>query len=91
MNKTRSSGEINKDITKRNLDYLKMLREIDNIVQDDFTAEMETKLRLHDKPDKFTQEEAQIMAKKLTDVYVIAHGISCVCGNKYLEEYDKQT
>ena len=66
------------------LDYEKMAREIDDIVESDFIADMECKLRLHEKSDIYTQEEAQEMSFLLSKIYSIAHCVDCfACGEKY--------
>jgi len=64
------------------LDYKKMLQEIDELVQDDFCLQMETESNL--KSPKFTTEDSKKMARKICDVYVIAHSIHCAfCDKKY--------
>ena len=66
------------------LNYKKMVKEIDNLVNGDFIADMECRLRLHEKPGIFTQEEAQEMAAILNNVYAISHCLWCnACSGKY--------
>jgi hypothetical protein len=69
---------------KIEMDYEKMIREVNEITQSDFIADMECKLKLHEKPDIFTQEEAQEMSFLLSKIYSIAHCVHCsACGEKY--------
>jgi hypothetical protein len=59
------------------INYKKMLEEINNLVDNDFCAEMEMKGR-------YTQKEAKQMADIITKVYSISHCISCsACSKKY--------
>ena len=65
------------------LNYLKMLKEIDDLVETDFCFDMEC----HFLPmsNKFTQKEAEQMAKIISKIYSIAHCIHCSpCQKKYL-------
>ena len=66
------------------LDYKQMLIDIDDLVDNDFGFDMDCKANLHDKPDKFTQEEALQMAQIIGDVYSISHGYNGCCATKYL-------
>lgn len=62
---------------KKNLNYYKMLQEIDKLTDTDFVADMEYK-------EIYTEKESQKMAKLLSDIYSIAHCIHCVaCQKKY--------
>lgn len=54
--------------------HTQMLIDIRDMVQTDFVAEMEMK-RYFDK--KFTQDEAGDMANLLSNIYFIAHKITC--------------
>lgn len=62
------------------LDYKKMLKDINKLVQTDFCFEMDMK-RLPDS-DKYTQEEAQEMADLIGNVYSISHCTTCESCNK---------
>ena len=65
------------------LDYLKMLTEIDKLVDNDWGFEIiDCKNMPNAKP--FTQKEAREMSKVLGQIYSIAHCISCPpCQGKY--------
>lgn len=71
------------------INYKKMLKDINAMVDNDWAFDVtdckvkEAKKGKITKWDKFTQEEAQQMSEVLGDIYKIAHGIDCVCGNKY--------
>jgi len=66
------------------LDYKKMVNDIGKLVWTDFVADMECKLRLHEKPGIFTQKEAQKMSFILSEIYSISHCLWCsACGGKY--------
>ena len=69
------------------LDYDKMLKEINALVQTDFCTDMEMHLIPQEKtgkPMEYTQEEAQEMAKLLSRVYSISHCTTCrACQKKY--------
>jgi hypothetical protein len=84
-----------KEITQQ--EALEMLQKIDNIVQTEFCFDVVYK-HAFDRP--FTQEEAEIMAGMLGDIYSISHTIHCTAqraGNNMknpiiehaIEEYDK--
>ena len=63
------------------LDYRKMLQEIDELVNNDWTAEMELKLL---PGGEFSQEDAQKMAQIIGQVYARSHCLSCgACQGKY--------
>lgn len=63
------------------LNTVRMLRDIDKLVNNDWAADMETKT-LDTKP--FTQKEAKEMAKTIGKVYSISHALHCVtCSLKY--------
>jgi len=74
-----------KDTVEEKIDTVKMLEDIDELVNTDFGEDMEGKAVLdHQKP--FTQKEAKQMATLLANVYSISHGIHCTsCGRKYLK------
>lgn len=63
------------------LDTQKMLSDICGLVETDFCMEMDIKRLPGSK--RFTQKEAKQMANIIGQVYMIAHGIHCVCGGKY--------
>ena len=66
------------------LDTLKMLEDINKLVENDFCAEMEAKLMPHAKP--YTQWNAQKMAIRLARVYTISHATHCkACQKPYLK------
>ena len=73
-------------MTKLKLNYLKMLQEIDVLVNNDFCNEMEYNSVLNSKyTRKYTQKEAKQMADLLGKVYSISHCIHCkMCQRKYL-------
>lgn len=67
------------------LDYKKMLQDIDELVSTDFVFDMDC----HNLPtsEKFTQKESLEMARLLGRVYSIAHGIHCkACQTKYIKK-----
>jgi len=65
------------------LNYLKMLKDIENKVEDDFVFNMNCKRMPNSKP--YTQKEAEQMADLLGSVYSISHCIHCrACQKKYL-------
>jgi hypothetical protein len=65
------------------LDYLKMLKDIDDLVETDFCFDMDGRSLPHSRP--FTQEEGLKMAGLLGQIYSIAHCIDCPsCAVKYL-------
>jgi ABC-type uncharacterized transport system substrate-binding protein len=64
------------------MNYLKMLKEIDELTSSDFLFDMENKELPDSKP--YTQEEASQMSDLLGRIYLIAHSIHCeACGKKY--------
>lgn len=64
------------------LNHLKMLEEIDDLVETDFCFNMDLKTMPRSK--KFTQKEAHEMAQLLERIYLIAHCIHCsACNSKY--------
>lgn len=66
----------------KKLDYKKMLKEIDKIMQTDFMFEMDCKALPNSKP--FTQKEAKKMRDELMKIYKISHCIHCsACNDKY--------
>lgn len=69
-------------MTKK-LDYKKMIKAVDKIMQTDFMFEMDCKSMPN--PTPFTQEEAEKMRDELMKIYTISHCVSCTaCNNKYL-------
>jgi len=67
------------------MDHEKMLKDICELVETDFAMEMECRAFLHpERNEPFTLEESRQMAKVISSVYAIAHGIHCgTCGAKY--------
>jgi DNA mismatch repair ATPase MutL len=66
------------------LNYKKMVDEIDDLVENDFVADMECRAGLPNQRP-FTQKEAKAMARLLSSIYSIAHCNTCeACQNKYL-------
>lgn len=60
------------------MNYKKMLEDINKLVDNDFTVDLELK-------KTYTQKEARQMAKIIADVYWISHLTHCkFCRNKYL-------
>ena len=57
------------------LDYHKMVREIDKLINSDFVFDMECKLLPNFK--KYTQQEAIEMAELLANIYSISHIDHC--------------
>lgn len=65
------------------LDYLKMLQDINALVESDWAFNMECNLLPNAKP--FTQEEAKEMIDIIGKVYLIAHSTECAsCQTKYI-------
>jgi len=61
--------------------YKEMLEYINDLVENDFCAEMDYK---NFSEEKFTQEEARAMAEIIDKVYSKSHSIHCkACGEKY--------
>lgn len=59
-----------------------MVRDIDRLVRTSFCAEME--MNLIPGSPRYSQYEAERMAKLLAQVYAVAHCIACkACGSKY--------
>lgn len=70
---------------KKKLDYKKMVREIDNLVEGDFCFDMDCHNLPNSKP--ITQKEAMKMVKIIGRVYKIAHCIYCTaCQGKWFIE-----
>ncbi len=66
----------------KTVDYQKMVREIDTLVESDFACEMNGKTL--PKSKKYTQEEALQMAKLIGEIYWVAHCIDCwACQSRY--------
>ena len=57
------------------LDYEKMIKAIDNLVQTDFCFDINCKSLPNSKP--YTQEEAKEMASLLGRIYIISHQQHC--------------
>lgn len=70
---------MNKKEHLKSLEYLYLLKKINDIVETDFCAEMGA-LTLPDSRE-YTQEEAKKMAEKLGIVYLYAHQIHCKAHN----------
>ena len=67
------------------LDYLKMLREIDKLVNNDWGFEM-IDCKMMPKAKPFTQKEAKEMSQRLGQIYLISHCITCTaCQIRYKE------
>lgn len=74
---------------KHKFDYKKLASDAEKIIKDnfDFLENMELKLPFGSEPVEFTQEEAQNMARLLTDLHAVIHCNSCTaCGVKYLKK-----
>lgn len=70
------------------LDYKKMIKEVDGIVESDFVFDVSC--RKYQKDNKYTQKEAQEMAILLGRIYLISHCTSCkACQTKYLTNSPK--
>jgi len=66
----------------KKLNYLKMLKEIDVLVNNDFCEDMECRLL---PGGKFTIEEVKEMVKIISKVYSVSHCLTCLtCQRKYL-------
>lgn len=66
----------------KKLNTLKMLEDINKLVDNDFIFSLECKLLPN--AEKFTQKEAKTMMDILTSVYLISHCIHCkACSRKY--------
>lgn len=75
------------DAPPRSFDLERMLREIDNIVSNDWAYSVtDDMIELRNgEYRKFTQKQAEEMATALSKIFMIAHCIDCnACGNKYL-------
>ena len=67
----------------KELNYKKMLEDIDKLVETDFAFDMECKQLPNSKP--YTQKEAKEMQSLLGQVYLISHCLHCTaCQTKYL-------
>lgn len=78
MRKNQPQGEY---VEKSKMNYLKMLDDINELVDTDFVHDME--LRMVD-GSSYTKEEAHEMETLLSKVYLISHAIRCKsCGSKY--------
>ena len=64
-------------------DFEKMVKDIDDLLETDQAADLVDHVHwIHPEAD-FTQEDAIEMSKLLGKIYMIAHGITCCCGDKY--------
>lgn len=67
----------------KKLDYRKMIKAVDKLVETDFFFDIDCKLLPN--ASKYTQEEAKEMAKILGKIYMISHCTTCrTCQVKYL-------
>lgn len=75
------------------LNYLKLVKDINDILEDDFCMDMDCKLNLNDGRDRnsFTQEEAQQMAKIIGSLYTLSHYWYCHCGLRTKYDLSKPT
>ena len=72
--------------SERKLDYKKMIQAINNIVDNDFCADMECKL-IPQKSSPYSQEEAMEMSDIISKVYSISHCIYCnACNGEWQAE-----
>jgi len=71
------------------LDYHKMIKDIDDLVRSDFVFDMEC--RLIGKSNKYTQKEAKKMADLLARIYSISHIEHCfACRTvRYAKKHNK--
>lgn len=71
-----------------NLDYLKLVQDINALVEGDALEDID--LKLYSKRG-FTQAESRDMARLLGEVYRLSHYWYCGCGDckKYLKEGEK--
>lgn len=75
--------QYSKDYENGLMNYKKMIQDIDDIVNNDFSADMECKSCLEGQKE-FTQDDAKMMADTISRVYKISHSIHCkTCGIKY--------
>lgn len=73
-------------IKKIDVNYLKMLQDIDEIVNTDFTEDMNMKANITYSGTHrlISQDDARKMANIIGSVYLISHAIHCEnCGSKY--------
>ena len=64
------------------MNYKKMVQDINKLVDNDFSFDMELKLIPNNK--KYTQEESLEMANLISKVFGISHCLTCEgCGIKY--------
>ena len=85
MEKELGKTEIDRFVAEngKNLDHYRMLREIADMVENDFCADMDSRFATSGEV-KFTNEEAKEMAHMLGKIYSIAHCITCrACQGKY--------
>lgn len=67
----------------KELDYKKMIGEVNELVSTDFMFDMDCKSMRE--PHAFTYEESEAMRKTLLKIYTIAHCTTCAaCQTKYL-------
>ena len=70
------------EMKPNDLNYLKLVRDMNDMLENDFCMDMDCKLHLHGGRDKnsFTQEEAQQMADLIGKLYTLSHYWYCHCG-----------
>lgn len=69
------------------LDLNRMLTEIDNLVEQDFVADMELQTLPNSRP--YTQNEALLMSELLSSIYTISHCLHCrACQGRYKLEIE---
>lgn len=76
-------------VSKEELDYKKMLKEINDLVETDFGEDMSLRANIEycGKLLDISQRDAREMANIIAKVYLISHCIHCKsCGAKYLKE-----
>lgn len=66
----------------KTMNHLKMLQDINALINTDFSFGMELKKMPGSR--EYTQQEAKMMSEIISKVYTISHGIHCeACGKKY--------
>jgi len=70
-------------MAKTKLNYKLMVKDINQLVENDFCADME--MKLIPKFRQYTQKEAKEMADLLSSVYLVSHCIHCkACQKAYI-------
>lgn len=65
-------------------DYKQMLLDINKIVEKNIDLMEDVSYRtLFHKEGEITKEQIKSMATILSDIYMIAHGVSCSCGDRF--------